>query len=442
MYYLPDHTPSSFYDRGIDAQMDSARTKGFGWFYLVAPILIIALVVGSLGWNTARTKTAPVEDPPEILGQSSMSATPVPTVGRTFGDLLKEQRSYSGWIPGVQDGSIILVQPENGSINRITTAENQWYGPISDLAWSPDRSKLAYLTLPAEDAAKLSKDPSAFAKSAGFDDVPTPSAFPFGRITTVDLITKEVHQSSVEVRNRRKSLVWLDGTSLAAVGQTLIKYSIVDHTMSTIAAGGNTTAKEQLQSPLAWDAKQQKLYATKVKEGEDGQAQRLLFAVNLKTNALKDVASLRTGPFVDVSASQGVDIALAADGKRVAVVSPQGLSYITVEDGAVHLLPYRDEYLWMQHSILADAKWLAPDKIAFSSMADDGSKVWGVWYVPTGDVGTLGKGATDGSWDAAGERLALLQPDGETVAVITPDWSDMAKAKRQNLKLSWSEISW
>jgi hypothetical protein len=96
----------------------------------------------------------------------------------------------------------------------------------------------------------------------------------------------------------------------------------------------------------------------------------------------------------------------------------------------------------MQHSTLSDVSWLAPDKVAFGSLAADGSRVWGVWYIPTGDVATLGKGSLAGSWDEKGERIALLQADGKSVAIITPNWSDMAKTQRRDLQLAWNKVSW
>jgi hypothetical protein len=409
---------------------------------LAAPLAVVALIVGGYGWSQVAPKPAPVDNRPQTLGQSSAAATPRPTVGRTFGDLLKERPSFTGWLAGVDNGSIYLVQPENGSINKIVTAANSWYGPISDMVWSPDRSKLAYLTLPLSDAASLTADAKAFARQSGFTDIPTPASFPFGQVTILDLISQQSFQTTVEVRNTPKSIVWLDSMSLAAVGQTVIKYSLVDNKVSNLVAGGNTTGGEQLQSPLAWDAATETLYFTKVKQQSDGQTVRLLVSLHQKTNQLTEMQPLRTGPFDKVTTSQGIDLALSADGRRLAQIGDQGLSYITLNDGAVHLLPYRDDRIWMQRSTLADLQWLSPDKVAFSSLATDGSKVWAVWYIPTNDIGTLGKNSLAASWDTTTDRLAMVQPDGQSIGIMTPNWSDMAKSQLQTLPLPWDQLSW
>jgi hypothetical protein len=106
------------------------------------------------------------------------------------------------------------------------------------------------------------------------------------------------------------------------------------------------------------------------------------------------------------------------------------------------LLPYSDSRIWLQHSILSDIRWLAPDKIAFTSMAEDGTKAWSVWYIPNNDMATLGRGSLAGSWDVASGRLAVVAADGQSIGILTPDWTDTAKSQMQTLPLQWSQLSW
>lgn len=441
MYYTPAETPSSFYDKAMNSQIPAKRVMKKRWLWLAVPGLAAILVIGSFGWRATLPKPSAVE-PPQTLGQSSVSATPAPPISRTFGDLLKERPSFNGWLAGVDNGNIILVQPQNGSLNTLVTAKNSWYGPVSDLIWSPDHSKLAYLTLPDSDAAALTQDAAGYAKKAGLASIPTPASFPYGRITVIDVVSKQIYNSNLEIRNTPKSLLWLDGTSLAAIGQTIVRYEFIDDRVTTLIGGGNTNADEQLQSPLAWDASRQVLYFTKVRQQEDGQTVRLLATLSLKSNELKELQVLKSGAFADVTTSRGIDIALSSDGERLAQISDQGLSYVTLNDQAVHMLPYDDTRVWLQQSILSNIQWLSPDKIAFTSLAQDGTRVWAVWYIPTNDIGTIGKGSLSASWDVASGRLALIEPDGKTIGILTPNWSDTAKSQLQTLPLAWSQVSW
>jgi hypothetical protein len=246
----------------------------------------------------------------------------------------------------------------------------------------------------------------------------------------------------VEIRNTPKSLVWIDNGTLAAIGQTILTYTIADGQVTTLVGGGNTNSREQLQSPLAWDNQSQQLYFTKVRSLDDGQTVRSLLQLSMKSGESKELFDLKTGAFDDVTLSAGVDFALSSDGARMALISDQGLSYVTLSDAAVHGLPYREQYAWLQQSLLSDIQWLSPDKIAFTSQAADGSKVWGAWYIPTNDVGSVARGALTGSWDAADGRLAVVKHDGKAVEIWSPDWSDTTKSTIKSLPLAWSQVSW
>jgi hypothetical protein len=437
MYYSSAPTPQSFFDKGIIASSAPQRSRR-KWQPWIATIAVVAMVMGGGYWSWGQARI----DKPEILGQSSVAATPQPTVGRTFGDLLKEKTSYIGWLAGVDNGSIVLMQPQNGSLNRLVDAPNNWYGPISTMSWSPDHSTLAYLTLPMDDAAALTKDAAGYAAKRKLNGIPTPASFPYGRLTILDVATKQAFQTNVEVRNTPKPLVWMDGTTLAAIGQTVVRYNLTDGTSATLVGGGNTSAADQLQTPLAWDMAKQVLYFTKVKQTDNGQTVRMAVALHVQTNQLEELQPLKTGAFDDVTTSLGIDLALSADGARLAELGSQGLTYVTVADGGVHSLPYNDTWVWLQHSTLSNVQWLSPDKIGFVSMDERGAKVWGVWNIPTDKVVSFGRGSLSGSWDVASSRLALIESLGKAVDIITPNWDDASASQLQSWPLNWSDVSW
>ncbi len=441
-FYSPAQPRQSFSDKAVHFDHDSLPRRNLRPVWLAVVMVVVLAAIGSTGWYRAGQVVAPPVEKPEILGQASASATPEPVVGRSLGDILNERPSFTGWLAGVEGGSVVLVQPQNGSINKLVSAPNAWYGPISEMVWSPDHTKLAYLTLTEAEAKALAKDASGYAKEYGLDQIPTPATFPFGKVTILDVATKQVTQTEVEVRNTPKSIVWLDSATVATVGQTLVKYDLTSGKTATLAGGGNTSASEQLQSPLVFDATQQILYFTKVKQAEDGQTVRLVMVLHLKTNELVELQVLKTGTFADVTTSQGVDMALSADGHKLALADETGLSYLLLTDGSLHQLPYKDDLTWLRQSRLSGLLWLSADSVGFRSMAKDGSLVWGGWYIPTDTVSTIAKDCLAGSWDVASGRLAVIEPDGQAVGILTPNWDDTANSQLQTMPLTWSQLSW
>lgn len=380
--------------------------------------------------NTQPTNsTSSGELKPQVAGAAS------------FGDMLKKQRSYIGWIAGVNGGNIAVMNPQSGEINTLTSVESQWYGPISPLEWSPDRSKLAYLVLPSEEAQGFDSNPQAQAERMGLDSVPSPQTFPFGRVVVLDINTKQLTQTGLEVRNTPKSIIWLDDNRLAAITTGLSIYNLADGQESSVTGAGITDADGQLQSPLVWEKATESIYFTKVKKDNDLGA-RVLMSVSLKNNAAKEVTMLRTGKYEDVTVSRSVDMALDSAGERLAFVNDNGIAYLSLSDGGVHALPPQDDWLWLKNSIISNIEWLSPSRVAFVSMDSNGSKVWAVWDVPESKVLSFGRGSTDGSWDTASGRLVLIQIKESTVNILTPNWSDPLKSTLETFGLPWQGVAW
>src|SRR5690606_37933765 len=141
-------------------------------------------------WWYGKIQAALSPPKPSSTQQNIHSSESKPEVaGVSFGDLLKKQRSFAGWLAGVVDGAVVVMNPQSGEINTLTQAESQWRGPISALTWSPDRTKLAYLVLPQAEAEGFEANPQAQAKKMGLESVPTPQTFPFGRVVVLDVNT-------------------------------------------------------------------------------------------------------------------------------------------------------------------------------------------------------------------------------------------------------------
>ena len=437
MYYSPAQPTPTLFDPAPPVGPQHYTTKRrIAWWIVALPVLAIA--GGTYAWQLDNRPNSPTA--------AVAQTTPIPTqhpqvAGVSFGDIMKKTPSYVGWLAGVSRGRIVMVQPDSGSLNTLTEAPNEWYGPISTLVWSPDHTKIAYLAIPDADRDGLAKDAAGFSQHMGLPAITTPDAFPFGTVTILDVTTKQVTKTPLEARNTPKSVIWIDTQTLATVGQTLSTYSLADGSTKTLTVAGATNPDELLQSPLAWQASTQTLYYTKVKKG-DTESVRLAMALHMANNQVEELVPLKTGLFDDVTNSQNVDFALSDDGQRLAMVTQDGLTYRTLADGGMHPLPYNDSWIWLKTSTVSDLEWLTPAKLAFSSLADDGSRVWGVWDIPSTTLNTFGKGALDGSWDVSTGRLALVMADHAHIGFLTPNWQNQDASAMKSLPLDWDKVSW
>lgn len=406
-------------------------------------LAVIAVVVfGGGTWWYGRIQAALSQPKPTTTQQDSASSESKPEVaGVSFGDLLKKQRSFAGWLAGVVDGAVVVMNPQSGEINTLTQVESQWRGPISALAWSPDRTKLAYLVLPQAEAEGFEASPQAQAQRMGLESVPTPQTFPFGRVVVLDVNTKQLVQTGLEVRNTPKSVIWLDDNRLAAITTNLSIYNLAEQQAAPVAGAGITDADGQLQSPLVWNPATESIYYTRVKK-VGNQGARVAMQVSLTTNSAKELTILRSGLYEDVSSSRGVDMAMDTEGKRLAFIGQTSIAYLSLADGGVHALPPQDDWLWLKDSIISEVEWLSPSRVAFVSMAGDGAKVWVVWDIPEAKIITFGRGASAGSWDKGSGRLALVQAAEDTINLLTPNWQNPLESTLESFDLPWQSITW
>lgn len=402
----------------------------------------MAILAGGTWWYSKMQATFSQSKPKVIKPTPVVASESKPEVaGASFGDLLNQQRSYVGWIAGITDGSIAVMNPQSGEINMLTQAEGQWFGPISTLAWSPDRTKVAYLILPNEVAQGFNANPQAQAQKMGLDAVPSPQTFPFGRAVILDINTKQLQPTNMEVRNTPKSIIWLDDNRIAAITTSLSIYNLTEHQATAVTGAGITDTESQLQSPLVWDQTSETIYFTKVKKN-GGQGARVAVRVSLRDNAVKELTMLRAGKYEDVSASRSIGMALDSAADRLAFVGQNGMAYFSLSDGGMYTLPPQDDWLWLKDSIISNVEWLSPSRIAFVSMATDGTKVWVVWDIPQAKLQTFGRGSDAGSWDKASGRLALVQAKTRKVNILTPNWQDPLQSTLEALDLPWQSLNW
>ena len=407
-------------------------------------LAVIAVVVfGGGTWWYGKIQAALSQPNPSVAQEGSASAreSRPEVAGVSFGDLLKKQRSYAGWLAGVMDGQIVVMNPQSGEINTLTQVESQWRGPISALTWSPDRTKLAYLVLPQAEAEGFEANPQAQSQRMGLESVPTPQTFPFGRVVILDVNTKQLIQTGMEVRNTPKSVVWLDDNRLAAITTVLSIYNLVERQAAPVAGAGITDAEGQLQSPLVWNPATESIYYTRVKK-VGNQGARVAMQVSLATNSATELTILRSGLYEDISSSRGVDMAIDVEGKRLAFIGQSSIAYLSLSDNGVHALPPQDDWLWLKDSIMSEVEWLSPSRVAFVSMAGDGAKVWAVWDVPESKIMTFGRGASAGSWDKGSGRLALVQAQENKINLLTPNWQSPLESTLESFDLPWQSVTW
>ena len=144
-------------------------------------------------------------------------------------------RSFAGWLAGVEQGNIVVANPQSGETNVLVKSQSVWHGPISDLVWSPDHSKIAYIAMPANYADGFNQNKDAQANALGLESVPTPKAFPFGQIIIIDVATKQRINTSLEVKNTPQNLVWLDQDRLATIATSLTIYDSKSQKSETIS---------------------------------------------------------------------------------------------------------------------------------------------------------------------------------------------------------------
>src|SRR5690606_41906892 len=58
-----------------------------------------------------------------------------------FRSLLDKNRDFTGWLAGVSQGNVIITNVQSGELNTLLEVSDEWHGPISKMAWSPDHSK-------------------------------------------------------------------------------------------------------------------------------------------------------------------------------------------------------------------------------------------------------------------------------------------------------------
>jgi hypothetical protein len=441
MYYSAEQQAITLMDRA--QPVHHPRQKHIPFKKIIGVFVAISVVVAAgYGWfDRVQQSLSPQTEHAEVANNTITQESQPQVAGATFGDLLQQKRSYAGWVAGTHDGDIIISNPDSGEINSLTSVANQWHGPISQLYWSPDRTKIAYVALPQEEAEGFSQNPAAQASALGLNDVKSPQAFPYGKVVIVDAFSKELIQTGITIRNTPKSIAWMDDNRIAMIASTLVVYSLADKSAAPVNGVGVTNAEVQLQSPVVWNSQEEIMYFTEVRN-LDHQSVRLISSISLHQSEKKELGMMRVGSFNDVAISQGIDLALSADASRLGVLSDEGLSYITLADGGVHRLPHNTEWLWMKESVLFDLIWLTPSKLAFGSMAVDGSKVWGAWDIPAAKLQTFGKGSLAAVWDKASGRLAFIQSDRLNMGILTPNWDKPENSVVDVIDLPWESVSW
>lgn len=434
----PSSTPSSDEYQAVDifAHNPTPRRSTSKVVFIIGLVLVVLLAGGFLSFQLLNKPA---------IQPVALTPTPQPTpqvAGLTFGDILKQATSFDDWIAGVKDGNVELINPDGGQQTTLIAARNQWYGPISNLYWSPDKTKIAAIYLADLDAQALTQDAKAHAQSLGLDsNNVSPSAFPYGLLTIIDVANRQSFNTQVVVKNSPKSIVWLDNNNrLAVINSAIQVYDIQAKDTKPLISAGSTTAQQQLASPLVWNNQLQSLYFTQTRQVGQ-QAAQLLSQVSLTDGTVSDISQIQLSAPAS-SVFQLFDMALSSDNQRLAIINQQGLAYISLADGAIHQLPYQDSRLWLKQVSLSQLSWISDHRLVFCGITQDDQRLWGGWDVEQQLVPAFAKGNTQGSWHAASGQLAVINNQQSQIYIISPNWSDPAQSSQKTLDTSWSAAYW
>ncbi len=407
---------------------------------VIAGVLLVLLGLAAVGSyvlvsqsNTISTKL----EPPK----TQFEAQPTPQVASaTFGSLLQQATNYQDWLVGVKHGSMLLLNPQTGQHKTILEADNPWYGPISQIYWSPDKTKIAALYLTDSEAKALTDNPAGYAQSLGLSSDISPQAFPFGRLTIIDVTNQRRLDTNLEVKNIAKALVWLDNNRLAVLNSSIQIYNLDSQSAQPLAMAGITSVDQQLQAPLIWQAQSQSLFFVKTKS-IDNQSAQILTKLSLRSNEITEVRPILLQEST-VAAYQSFDMALSPDQQKLAIIDQHGLAYIDLNNQSLTQIPYKTDLLWLKQVALSQLVWLSDYRIGFTGLSVDGQWLWGGWDIQQQQVPVFAKGYQQGAWRVSTGQLAMIDVSAVKLHIVSPNWSDPVKSHFSSVSLNWSSVYW